>query len=166
MPYPPFPYPSPSHLAQKSAARRKEYFVRAEKYVKQYRTEKRQLIEAKRAAKAEGNFFVEAQPKIAVVTRIRGYALFTLCLPLPLPNEILIFSCSILGVSPKPRKILQLLRLRQINNTVFVRLNKATLAMLKLVEPYIAWGYAFPPLLHFTSHLLSNVQPFSSSALP
>ena len=106
-------------VAKKAAWRKKEYFVRAEKYVKQYRTEKRQIIEAKRTAKAEGNFFVEAQPKVAVVTRIRG----------------------ILGVSPKPKKILQLLRLRQINNTVFVRLNKATLAMLKLVEPYIAWGY-------------------------
>lgn len=49
-------------------------------------------------------------------------------------------SFSINGVSPRVRKILQLLRLRQINNGVFVRLNKASLNMLKLVEPYIAWG--------------------------
>ena len=47
---------------------------------------------------------------------------------------------SINGVSPRVRKILQLLRLRQINNGVFVRLNKASLNMMKLVEPYIAWG--------------------------
>ena len=47
---------------------------------------------------------------------------------------------SINGVSPRTRKILQLLRLRQINNGVFIRLNKASLNMLKLVEPYIAWG--------------------------
>lgn len=39
------------------------------------------------------------------------------------------------------RKILQLLRLRQINNGVFIKLNKATINMLRLVEPYIAWGY-------------------------
>ncbi len=45
------------------------------------------------------------------------------------------------GVSPKIRRILQLLRLRQINNATFVRLNKATLQMLQLVTPYIAWGY-------------------------
>ena len=32
-------------------------------------------------------------------------------------------------------------RLRQINNGVFIRINKATHNMLKLVEPYIAWGY-------------------------
>ena len=43
--------------------------------MKQYRTEQRQVIEAKRAAKAQGNFFVEGQPKVAVVTRIRGYGM-------------------------------------------------------------------------------------------
>lgn len=47
----------------------------------------------------------------------------------------------IIGVSPKVKKILQLLRLRQIHNAVFVKLNKATLQMLNLVGPYIAWGY-------------------------
>ena len=51
-----------------------------------------------------------------------------------------IHSSSIIGVSPRVRKILQLLRLRQINNGVFVKINKATYNMLKLVEPYIAWG--------------------------
>lgn len=39
------------------------------------------------------------------------------------------------------RKVLQLFRLRQINNAVFVRLNKATLNMLRICEPYITWGY-------------------------
>lgn len=47
----------------------------------------------------------------------------------------------IIGVSPKVRKILQLLRLRQINNSVFVKLNAATIKMLRLVEPYVAYGY-------------------------
>jgi len=42
---------------------------------------------------------------------------------------------------PKPRKILQLMRLRQINNGVFVRLTGATLQMLQLVQPYITYGY-------------------------
>jgi large subunit ribosomal protein L7e len=51
--------------------------------------------------------------------------------------------CSIKGInkiSPKPRKILQLLRLRQINSGVFVRLTNCTMQMLKLVEPFIAFG--------------------------
>jgi len=39
------------------------------------------------------------------------------------------------------KKILQLLRLRQINNAVFLKLNHATLTMLKSVEPYITFGY-------------------------
>merc|ERR1712019_44952 len=38
-------------------------------------------------------------------------------------------------------KILQLLRLRQIHNGVFVKLNSASIMMLRLVEPYIAYGY-------------------------
>jgi 60S ribosomal protein uL30 len=62
---------------------------------------------------------VPAEPKLAFVIRIRG----------------------IIGASPKVRKILQLLRLRQINNGVFVKLNAATVKMLRLVEPYIAYGY-------------------------
>lgn len=43
-------------------------------------------------------------------------------------------------MAPKTRKILQLLRLRQIHNGVFVKLNKATANMLRLVEPYITYG--------------------------
>lgn len=70
-------------------------------------------------AKAVGNFHVPAEPKVAFVIRIRG----------------------INGVDPKTRKILQLLRLRQINNGVFVKLNKASINMLRRVEPYIAYGY-------------------------
>ena len=69
------------------------------------------------------------EAKVAFVVRIRG----------------------IIGVSPKVRKILQLLRLRQIQNGVFVRLNKATINMLRLVEPYIAYGY---PNLKSTRELI------------
>ncbi|CAI8029966.1 60S ribosomal protein L7 [Geodia barretti] len=57
------------------------------------------------------------------------------------PRSSLSQNRSINGVSPRVRKILQLLRLRQINNGVFVKVNKATVHMLNLVESYIAWGY-------------------------
>ena len=73
----------------------------------------------KRIAKNSGNFYVEPEAKLAFVVRIRG----------------------INGVSPKVRKILQLLRLRQVHNGVFVRLSKPMLQMLNLVSPYIAFGY-------------------------
>ena len=39
------------------------------------------------------------------------------------------------------RLLVQLLRLRQIHNGAFVKVNKATLQMLQLIKPYIAWGY-------------------------
>lgn len=44
-------------------------------------------------------------------------------------------------IPPKPRKVLQLLRLTQINAGVFVKITKATSELLKLVEPYVAYGY-------------------------
>jgi len=46
-----------------------------------------------------------------------------------------------MGVSPKVKKILRLLRLRQLHNAVFVRLNGPMIQMLRLVEPYITYGY-------------------------
>lgn len=73
----------------------------------------------KREAKRVGNFYVPDEPKLAFVIRIRGV------------NQI----------HPRPRKVLQLFRLRQINNGVFVKLNKATLQMLRIIDPYVAWGY-------------------------
>ena len=48
---------------------------------------------------------------------------------------------SINKIDPKKRKTLQLLRLLQINNGVFVRLTKASIEMLKIVEPFVAYGY-------------------------
>ncbi|CAG5134926.1 unnamed protein product [Candidula unifasciata] len=103
---------------KKQAATKKVLFKRAEKYAKEYQAKERNEIRLARIAKKSGNFYVPAEPKLAFVIRIRG----------------------INGIHPRPRKALQLFRLRQINNGVFVRLNKATLNMLKIVEPYVAWG--------------------------
>jgi len=103
---------------KKLAQKKKVIFKRAEKYVKEYRAQERDEIRLARVAKKSGNFYVPSEPKLAFVIRIRG----------------------INGVHPKPRKVLQLFRLRQINNGVFIKLNKATLNMLKIAEPYVAWG--------------------------
>ncbi|XP_035217719.1 60S ribosomal protein L7-like [Stegodyphus dumicola] len=99
--------------------KRRLIFKRAESYVKEYRRKERDEIRLKRMARHVGNFYVPDEPKVAIVVRIRG----------------------INGVSPKPRKVLQLFRLRQINNAMFVKLNKATINMLRIAEPFIAWGY-------------------------
>ncbi|XP_051037851.1 60S ribosomal protein L7-like [Phodopus roborovskii] len=45
------------------------------------------------------------------------------------------------GVIPKVLKVLQLLCLTQIFNDTYVKLNKALFNMLRIVKPYIAWGY-------------------------
>jgi len=99
-------------------AKRVDIFKRAEKYAKEYQDEERQEIKLKRDAKKEGDFYVAADPKLAFVMRIRGI------------NQ----------VAPKVKKTLQLFRLRQINNGVFIKLNKATLNMLRICEPQITWG--------------------------
>ncbi|KAF9356396.1 60S ribosomal protein L7, partial [Mortierella sp. NVP85] len=99
-------------------AQRKVIFKRADQYVREYRAKERDEIRLRRQAKQAGNFYVPAQPKLAFVIRLKG----------------------INHIAPKPRKVLQLLRLLQINNGVFVRLTKATTQMLQLVNPYIAYG--------------------------
>lgn len=103
---------------QAQKAKRETIFKRAEQYVKEYRDAEREKIRLSREAKKDGSFFIPDDTKLVFVIRIKGI------------NKI----------APKPRKILQLLRLLQINNGVFVRLNKATSEMLRVVEPWIAYG--------------------------
>lgn len=114
--------------AEKKVAR-KEITARALKYMEEYEAKEQNLIDAKRTAKNEGSFFVPEGAKVVFAIRIRG----------------------INGVAPKERKILQLLRLRQVHNGVFVKLNYATIRMLQRVEHYIAYGY---PNLKTTRELI------------
>lgn len=90
---------------------------RAEQYLKEYRSAENEEIRLRRDAKP--SIYVKPEAKLAFVIRIRG----------------------IIGVSPKVKKILQLLRLRQLHNGTFVKLNGSTAKMLRLVEPYVAYGY-------------------------
>lgn len=43
---------------------------------------------------------------------------------------------------------MQLLRLRQLHNGVFVRLHKATINMIRKVEPFVAYGYPSTKTVH------------------
>jgi len=99
--------------------KRRDIFKRAEKYVREYKRKEQDEVRLKRVARAKGNFFVPAQSQLAFVIRTRGTT----------------------GVHPKVRKVLKLFRLRQINNGTFVKLNKATINMLRIAEPYITYGY-------------------------
>jgi len=100
-------------------AARKAAAESAKKYAAEYAKADQELIDAKRSAKASGNFFVDGQAKIAFVIRTRGI------------NKL----------APKQKKIMQLLRLRQLHNGVFVKLNRATINMIRLVEPLVTYGF-------------------------
>ena len=105
--------------AEDSKKKKAETFKRAEAYVKEYRDQETQLVTMKRAARKAGSFYVEDEQKLLFVMRLRG----------------------INGMHPKTRKIMQVLRLLQINNGVFMKVNKATMNMLVKVDPYIMYGY-------------------------
>ncbi|KKA27424.1 hypothetical protein TD95_002020, partial [Thielaviopsis punctulata] len=107
--------------AKKAANKEKRaaIFKRAEKYVKEYRDDEREKLRLSRVAKDDNSAYIPAEAKLIFVLRIKGVS----------------------KVPPKPRKILQLLRLLQINNGVFVKVTKATAEMIKVVEPWVAYGY-------------------------
>ena len=98
--------------------RRKLIYEKVKHYHKEYRQVYRTEIWMARMAQKAGNFYVPAEPKLAFVIRIKG----------------------IKGVSPEVRKVLQFLHLQQIFNGTFVKLRKASVNMLRIVEPYIAWS--------------------------
>lgn len=107
-----------ANKAEKKALK-KQAFERARDHTRAYRAATAKVVTQKRQAKSAGNFFLEEKPKVAVIIRIRGIA----------------------KVAPKQRKVLQLLRLRQIFNAVFVKLNKPMQNMIRLIEPYVTYGY-------------------------
>merc|ERR1719238_606587 len=75
----------------------------AAKYVQEYRALAAQKVRMHRQAKASGNHFVDAEAKLIFVVRIRGLA----------------------DLHPKTKKILQIMRLRQMNMGVFMKSSKA-----------------------------------------
>merc|ERR1719273_1378092 len=64
---------------------------RTEGYYKEYEEEKQTLINMRREAKMAGNFFLEPEAKLIFLVRIKG----------------------IMRMAPKPRKVMQLLRVKQ-----------------------------------------------------
>merc|ERR1711988_408163 len=73
--------------------KRIQAYKNAEKYVKEYRAIAKQRVRMHRQAKAAGNHFVDAEAKLIFVVRIRGLA----------------------DMHPKTKKILQIMRLCQMN---------------------------------------------------
>ncbi|CAK9155340.1 unnamed protein product [Ilex paraguariensis] len=104
---------------KKNAENRKLIYNRAKQYTKEYEEQEKELVQLKRDARLKGGFYVNPEAKLLFIIRIRG----------------------INAMHPKTKKILQLLRLRQIFNGVFLKVNKATMNMLHRVEPYVTFGY-------------------------
>lgn len=108
-----------STIRKKNHKNHKLIFKRVEHYAKEYENQEKELIQLKREARLKGGFYVCPEAKLLFIIRIRG----------------------INAMHPKTKKILQLLRLRQIFNGVFLKVNKATMNMLRRVEPYVTYGY-------------------------
>lgn len=99
-------------------AKREELVKRLEKNAAEHVKAIKSEIETSRKAKLAGAIHLPGQPKVAFVIRIRGI------------NKL----------DPRSVRILRLLRLRQLHNGAFVRINKATTNLLRKVEPYITFG--------------------------
>ena len=99
--------------------KRQELLKRIQAHEAAYKKSQDDETAARRQAKLTGQIHVPAQPKVAFVIRIRGV------------NKL----------DPRTVRILRLLRLRQLHNGAFVRINKATTNLLRRVEPYITFGY-------------------------
>mmetsp|Transcript_55904 Transcript_55904/g.114243 ORF Transcript_55904/g.114243 Transcript_55904/m.114243 type:complete len:241 (+) Transcript_55904:28-750(+) len=108
---------------------RANIYKKAKAYAKEYSQAEATLVRMRREAKKANNFFMEPEPKVVLVVRIKG----------------------INKVEPKVRKILQLMRLRQINNGVFMKVNSASINMLRLVAPWVTYG---PPNLKTVRELI------------
>ena len=99
--------------------RRSEWNERAKLYHDNLIKAETHLIAEKREARNTGNFYMAPEAKVAFVIRIKG----------------------INHIRPQVKKILRLFRLRQLNNGVFIKVNKATMNMFKRIEPYVVYGY-------------------------
>eukprot|EP00798_Chlamydomonas_sp_ICE-L_P001342 gene1342-32701_t len=104
---------------KRTKANSKNIFKKAEQYVTEFQLEEKDSIRLKRDTKSKKVLHCPPEQKLLFVIRIKGL------------NK----------VHPTTKKIFQLLRLKQINMGVFIRVNAATLGLLKQVEPFIAFGY-------------------------
>jgi len=114
---------------EQAKAKAADYAKRSEAHHKAYAAEQKHIVDQKRQARASGSYYVPAESKVILMIRIRG----------------------INHLAPQVRKILQLFRLRQIHNATLIRVNRATLNMIKKIEPFVTFGY---PSRTTLSHLI------------
>ncbi|XP_031474647.1 60S ribosomal protein L7-2-like [Nymphaea colorata] len=103
----------------RSKENRKLQFKRAEQFIKEYRLQELDSFRLKRNKKRQKSSHETPESRLLFVTRIGG------------TNDM----------HPKTKKILYLLRLRKLFYGVFIILNNKTAKLLKVVEPYVTYGY-------------------------
>jgi len=92
-------------------------FTPAQKFVKAYRCQQRTRVQMSRAAVKP--LFMDEQERLLLIVRVRD-------------NH---------GETPQTLKILQFLHVRQLYSAAFMLSTKKVWKMLRLVEPFVAWGY-------------------------
>lgn len=107
-----------AELADKKK-RRAAQFKRAEVFVKNYRSTEREHERIERALQDVSKIEIPKEPKLLFVVRIK--------------ND--------LKLVPRARKILQAMRILEVNNGVFLRLTENTAELLRIIEPFVAFGY-------------------------
>jgi len=98
--------------------KREEWMNKAKSYNEKEAQRVSDQVTKFREAKAKGEFYIPPEAKVLFIIRTKG----------------------INKVSPKVKTILRLLRLRQINNGVFMKVSTATWQMLRRVEPFVTYG--------------------------
>ncbi|XP_015274855.1 PREDICTED: 60S ribosomal protein L7-like 1 [Gekko japonicus] len=94
-------------------------FKRLEAFVRDSHRKRRDNVRLQRMEHKPGLMVLPEGHKLAFVVRI----------------------AEIKGVSLQILRVIQRLRLRKIYSGTFVKLSPASLKMLRIVEPYVAWGY-------------------------
>ncbi|KAL5702883.1 hypothetical protein ACHQM5_028046 [Ranunculus cassubicifolius] len=107
-------------------------FRRAEQIIQDYRTKELDLINMKQRRKLRKSLSITPKSQLLFIIRIRSTSS---------------------AIHPKARKILHRLRLGRVLTGVFVKANEGLMDMLKMVEPYITYGY---PNLRTVKDLISK----------
>ncbi|XP_006019793.1 60S ribosomal protein L7-like 1 [Alligator sinensis] len=94
-------------------------FKRLETFVRDSRRKHRDDVRLRRMQQRPGQMVLPPGHKLAFVVRI----------------------AEIKGVSLRVRRVIEMLQLRKIFSGTFVKLSPSSLKMLRIVEPYVAWGY-------------------------
>ena len=105
---------------------KKHYLAAGQKHWESHNKLQQDITANKRSAKEAGSIYVPESPKLFLVIRTKGL------------NRI----------EPKVKKILQLFRLRQIHNAVFIRNTTATMNMLRVIEPWVTHGVPTRKTIH------------------